>query len=54
MQVELRELINKAGEFEVRYSEVQKESNARCKEAEESLLKITQLQDSIDRYSLKK
>ncbi|KAK9282815.1 hypothetical protein L1049_011037 [Liquidambar formosana] len=52
LEGEIRELKNRVGEFEEQYSEVQKESKARLEEAEEALLKITQLQETIERLEL--
>lgn len=36
-------------EFEIKFSEIEKESNARLKEAEESQGRVAQLQESIER-----
>lgn len=51
MQSEVEELKKKIEEFEERYSEVEKENQARLKEAEEAQLKATQLQEAIERLS---
>ncbi|KAI4333233.1 hypothetical protein L6164_018067 [Bauhinia variegata] len=49
LEGELQELKKKIEEFEERYSEVQKENQARLKEAEEAQLKVMQLQETIER-----
>ncbi|XP_077247781.1 myosin-like protein XIF [Tasmannia lanceolata] len=49
LEVELSEWKNKAEEFEGRYSEVQKQSEAILKENEETQSKLCQLQEMIER-----
>lgn len=49
MQQEIRELKKMIEDFEHTFSEVQKESQARLREAEESQIKILQLQEIIGR-----
>lgn len=49
MQDEISELKKRLTEFEQTYSEVQKESQARLREAEESQLRVLQLQETIGR-----
>ena len=49
MQEEIAELNKRVAEFEQTYSEVQKESQARLREAEESQLRVLQLQETIGR-----
>lgn len=49
MQQEITELKKMIEDFEHTYSEVQKESQARLREAEESQIKILQLQETIGR-----
>uniref|UniRef100_A0AB38Z7G9 TRAFAC class myosin-kinesin ATPase2 n=1 Tax=Paeonia suffruticosa TaxID=45171 RepID=A0AB38Z7G9_PAESU len=52
LKAEIKEMKNRIGDFEERYSEVQKQSKENLKEAEEALLKITQLQGTIERLEL--
>ncbi|XP_038720466.1 myosin-12 isoform X1 [Tripterygium wilfordii] len=52
LEDEVRTLKNKIEEFEDKYSEVEKESKARLKEAEEAEVKATQLQETIERLEL--
>ncbi|KAJ0039099.1 hypothetical protein Pint_24134 [Pistacia integerrima] len=52
LEAELRELKNKIIEFEKRYYEVEKESKARLREAEEAELKTTLLQETMERLEL--
>lgn len=49
MQQEITELKKMIEDFEHTYSEVQKENQARLREAEESQIKILQLQETIGR-----
>lgn len=49
MQEEIRELKKKVEDFEHSYSELQKESQARVRESEESQIKVLQLQETIGR-----
>ena len=49
IQSEVEELKNKIKEFEERYMEIEKENQARLKEAEEAQIKATQLQETIER-----
>ncbi|XP_023549120.1 myosin-12 isoform X2 [Cucurbita pepo subsp. pepo] len=49
LEWEVGELKKKIDEFEVKYGEVEMESKARLKEAEEAQLKSLQLQESIER-----
>ena len=49
MQGEIRELKKRFDEFEQKYSEVENESKARLKEAEDSQLKVSELQEAIER-----
>lgn len=48
-QVEVGELKKKIEEFEEKFAEVENESKARLKEAEEAQLKAMQLQETIER-----
>lgn len=48
-QGEVGELKKKIEEFEEKYAEVERESKARLKEAEEAHLKSLQLQEAIER-----
>ncbi|KAL3516640.1 hypothetical protein ACH5RR_023542 [Cinchona calisaya] len=52
LQEEITELKKRIAEFEQTYSEVQKESQARLREAEESQLRVLQLQETIGRLEL--
>lgn len=52
LQQEIRELKKMIDDFEHTYSEVQKESQARLREAEESQIKILQLQETIGRLEV--
>ncbi|XP_031263400.1 myosin-12 [Pistacia vera] len=52
LEAELQELKNKIIEFEKRYYEVEKESKARLREAEEAELKTTLLQETMERLEL--
>ncbi|CDP07639.1 unnamed protein product [Coffea canephora] len=52
LQEEIAELNKRVAEFEQTYSEVQKESQARLREAEESQLRVLQLQETIGRLEL--
>lgn len=49
MQEEIKELKKRVEDFEQKYDEVQNESKARLKEAEESQQKALQLQETIER-----
>jgi len=49
IQSEVEELKNKIKEFEERYMEIEKENQARLKEAEEAQIKAIQLQETIER-----
>lgn len=49
MQEELNEFKIKSDEFERKFSEVQEQNESLLKEAEESQLKMGQLQEMIDR-----
>lgn len=49
IQSEVEELKNKIKEFEERYTEIERENQARLKEAEEAQIKATQLQETIER-----
>lgn len=51
MQGEVRELKKKIEEFEKNYSEAEKESKTRLREAEEAQLKAALLQETIERQS---
>lgn len=53
VQGELGELKKKIEEFEEKYSEAEKESKTRLKEAEEAQLKAMLLQETIERQSTK-
>ncbi|CAI9103295.1 OLC1v1001751C1 [Oldenlandia corymbosa var. corymbosa] len=52
LKEEVAELKNKIEEFEITFSEVQKESEARLKEAEELQLRVLKLQETIGRLEL--
>lgn len=45
----IEELKRKIEDFEAHHSEVEKESKARVKEAEEAQQKVVQLQDRVER-----
>ena len=49
VQDEIVELKKRVEEFQHKYSEVENESNARLKDIEESQVKISGLQDTIER-----
>ncbi|XP_019425376.1 PREDICTED: myosin-12-like [Lupinus angustifolius] len=49
LEIEVEELLKKIKEFEVRFSEIENENQARLKEAEEAHLKAIQLQETIER-----
>lgn len=50
IQSEVEELKKKIKDFEERCSEIEKQNQARLKEAEEAQLKATQLQETIERW----
>ncbi|XP_022152731.1 myosin-12 [Momordica charantia] len=52
LEVEVGELKKKIEEFEEKFAEVENESKARLKEAEEAQLKAMQLQETIERLEL--
>ncbi|XP_061353959.1 myosin-12 [Gastrolobium bilobum] len=52
LESEVEELTKKIQKFEERYSEIENETQARLKEAEEAQLKATQLQETIERLEL--
>lgn len=54
MQEEIRELKKRVVEFEQSYSEAEKESKTRLQEAEEAQMKVSQLQETIERYLISK
>ncbi|CAL0310840.1 unnamed protein product [Lupinus luteus] len=49
LESEVQKLMKKIKEFEVRFSEIENENQARLKEAEEAQLKAIQLQETIER-----
>lgn len=52
VQEEIRELKKRVEDFEQSYDEVEKECQARRREAEETQLRVSDLQESIERYFL--
>ncbi|KAL6992564.1 hypothetical protein U1Q18_010674 [Sarracenia purpurea var. burkii] len=48
----IREINNRVEEFEQKYTEVENESKARLKEAKDSQLKVSELQETIERLEL--
>ncbi|KAE9590489.1 putative myosin ATPase [Lupinus albus] len=49
LEIEVEELVKKIKEFQVRFSEIENENQARLKEGEEAHLKAIQLQETIER-----
>lgn len=52
LQEVITELKKRVEEFEQTYSKVEKESHARLKEAEEAQIRVSQLQENIERYQI--
>ncbi|KAL6989253.1 hypothetical protein U1Q18_015005 [Sarracenia purpurea var. burkii] len=52
MRSVIREINKRVEEFEQKYTEVENESKARLKEAKDSQLKVSELQETIERLEL--